>query len=237
MKKLLILVLVLAAGSVACAEMLYNGNLDIPDPEGYLVDGWSGWGSGSGSGWNGWGSAAAWRNATQDGTAHSGDTYMEVGVYLSTGHSSSWGWAWSALWGGPEQSNSVSAGQEVTFGAYARNHANKAGSTTQTAMLKLEWQDATGAMIDMNGDGSTNNDDAVQVFIPIGDTWTYIENVAVVPSTDYDGNPITVASVGTVWGTEATLDGNIDFDTLSLVPEPVTMALLGLGGLFIRRRK
>jgi hypothetical protein len=31
--------------------------------------------------------------------------------------------------------------------------------------------------------------------------------------------------------------GSIQFDNASVVPEPTTMALLGLGGLLLRRRK
>ena len=34
-----------------------------------------------------------------------------------------------------------------------------------------------------------------------------------------------------------TLTGNAELGTINIVPEPMTMALLGLGGLFIRRRR
>lgn len=36
---------------------------------------------------------------------------------------------------------------------------------------------------------------------------------------------------------DGTWDGEVSTSTMTIVPEPMTMALLGLGGLFIRRRK
>ena len=47
----------------------------------------------------------------------------------------------------------------------------------------------------------------------------------------------TVVGNGTVTVSGGNFDGETDLGTLNIVPEPITVALLALGGLFIRRRK
>ena len=48
---------------------------------------------------------------------------------------------------------------------------------------------------------------------------------------------LTVVGNGTVEVTGGNFDAVTDLGTLNIVPEPITVALLALGGLFIRRRK
>ena len=74
-------------------------------------------------------------------------------------------------------------------------------------------------------------------------------------ATNADGVPTNFAGIGTTFGYEFLCNGNIadgivtidlhdtnfgnvvDTLTINQIPEPITMALLGLGGLFLRRRK
>ena len=48
---------------------------------------------------------------------------------------------------------------------------------------------------------------------------------------------LTVVGNGTVTVTGGNFDAVTDLGTLDIIPEPITVALLALGGLFIRRRK
>ena len=48
---------------------------------------------------------------------------------------------------------------------------------------------------------------------------------------------LTVVGNGTVTVTGGNFDAVTDLGTLNIIPEPITVALLALGGLFIRRRK
>jgi hypothetical protein len=57
----------------------------------------------------------------------------------------------------------------------------------------------------------------------------------------FTGNLVAGLSTGVyainLWGSSWTAGPLADTFTLTIVPEPITLALLGLGGLFLRRRK
>jgi hypothetical protein len=149
MKKFVLLLVVLATAGLAGAEMLVNPGFE--NLNGGVATGWGGWGSGSGSGWAGyqWYSGPpSWIN---DGTAYEGDIYMENHA-MDASYSSWWGWGWNAAW----QSARMPAteGVEYALSAYVRNGAgdglvgDPCNPVEGPAILKLEWYDSTGAMID-----------------------------------------------------------------------------------------
>ena len=250
MRKFILFIAVLAIAGYAHGEMLENGNIDDPCD----MAGWSAWGSGTGMGWNGWGAAVSWYggnwwNVINDPcTAHTDDKYMELGNYLSTGHSSWWGWAWTAMW----QANQmpITEGQEVTLSAYVRNGAGYTDPQDPcaigVALLKMEWYylvpdpcDPCGpgipVMADIDGSdpcgGVGDKWDMPIYYYDATNDWSLITMTETVPV----GFDIELMQV--VVGTES-LNVNLNFDTVSLVPEPASIALFGLGStLLLRRRK
>jgi len=67
---------------------------------------------------------------------------------------------------------------------------------------------------------------------PTGDIWSITFDVA---ASAMAGDVITIAHTSGSWNNA--FSGVVATQTLNVVPEPMTLALLGLGGLFLRRRK
>jgi len=67
---------------------------------------------------------------------------------------------------------------------------------------------------------------------PTGDVWSITFDVA---ATAVPGDIITISHSAGTYNNNAT--GVFATQTLNVIPEPMTLALLGLGGLFLRRRK
>lgn len=239
MRKFILFVTVLAIAGYAHAEMLVNPNMDDPCD----MAGWSAWGSGSGSGWNGWGAINSWNggvwwNVINDPCeAHSDGKYIEMGTYLSTGHSSWWGWGWVAMW--QSEHMAITENQEVTASAYVRNGAGYSGLQDGAALLKMEWYwvDPCGVhvMADIDGsdpcNGIGDKYDMPITYYPVTDDWSLITMTETVPA-GFDIEYMQLV-VGTEW-----MRTNLNFDTMSLVPEPASIAIFGLGSaLLLRRRK
>lgn len=166
--------------------------------------------------WLQWASGGApWQDSLDtftvinDGTAYEGDYYGQLTQSLSGGQS----WGYNVAWQG--EAPVISAGPgDYTMSAWVRS------TTTTQAILKLEGWDV----------GAVNlllADERLNAFVADG-TWQFITADFVLPAG--------TASVRAVIG-DNTGEFSIDYDAVSLVPEPMTIALLGLGGLFLRRRK
>jgi len=238
MKKLILLFAVLAMVGVAQAEMLTNGGFE----DSTTTDSpWLSWGSGATAG--SW--AVYYRTLnTGGGGAGGSSNWLDLPV-TSWG---TWGWGYNVAFQGKEADGqaalSVIPGEAYTMSAWYNS------ATVSSGLLGWEWCDDSG-LVDLNGDGDRggvngnnplfyNGQDAdkvnIMVSFPADGQWHYIESTQYAPTVDGLGNPLTVSGVITVFG-GASYGDHLGLDDASLIPEPISIALLGLGGLFLRRRK
>jgi hypothetical protein len=170
---------------------------------------WMQWASGSGTaGWQSWNDTFT---VISDGTAYEGDYYARLT------QSGSENWGYNVAWQG--EATTLSAGPgSLTMSAWVRS------TDTPDPILKLEYYDPCDVMI---------SQDVTHNAITMDGTWQQISNVFTAPV----GTDHVRAVVG--WDLAGTVGGafSVDYDAVSLVPEPMTIALLGLGGLFLRRRR
>ena len=234
LRRIVVLVVVLALASISQAELLVNPGFE---DNGGSLDGWSAWSGGSGSGPGGykWFGDGMWKNVTQDGTAHELDTHIETGIWFEPGSFDFtwWGWGAALLF----QDMPVVTGQEYTFTAWARDAWDPDPQATVPAMLQFEQRYWDGSDLanrppeaDANGDGNVDSADRFNVSfdIPKDGEWHKLELVHTIP----DGvNYITAVLNNPTW------NSSLDWDDASLTPEPTTLALLGFGGLLLRRRR
>jgi len=190
--------LVLALVGFAQAELLVNpGFEDGLEP-------WSTWGSGSGSG--GW-SSAYHANILADGTAHGGDTYIEVG--FNPPFNPWWGYCYAF------QEYPVTEGNTYQSSVWFRNgDANGAPSLIeQGATLTFEWRDAAPA------DGARGEklpDGVIHHPVDLTDEWVHHIATEVAPA---GAKGVTV-----IFGARAAFV-NVDIDDASFVEviPPVTI--------------
>lgn len=218
-KSLLIVFAVLALAVTAQAELLGN-----PGFEDGVWDPWGWGGSGSGSGPDGWAWIGATGTVINDGTAQSGDYYSRTDMTAQIGHVENWGWGWHGMW---QFDWPAYSGMEYTISGWFRG-AN--------INVLLEPKDSSGDYVDINGDGVGDKNDRPG-FTGTANTdgsWTYFEVTDIMPDVAEGWTePITNWGVF-LGGGKATA---VDWDDWSVVPEPATIALLGLGGLLLRRRR
>ena len=217
MSKVFSLVLVLSIVGITSAELIVNGDFE--------AGAWDGGGSGSGA-------AFGWTSMPPSHITSGGS---DGGAYMKLDSSAivvgAWQWGWSAIWTNFEIV--ASTGQSFTLEGMAKNISHG-----DNLRVFWEWKDASGSKVDLSGNGTIGNEDRVMVLINTGAEWELFTDSQIAPSLDDLGNPFAspITNLGITFGAE--VEANvIGLDQVSLVPEPITIGLLGLGGLFIRRRK
>lgn len=225
-KLITVVVLVLALTGLAKAELLANPGFE---DNGGSIDGWSRWSGGSGSGSGGYFSIGDIAEVVvhNDGTAHSGEAYVSQVISFDN-DMSGWGWGVSLLF----QDLPVTTGDTYTLATWVRDALADGSNLTVPTLLTFEqrWDDGSGGRppeVDLDGNGQ-NDRINVTFDIPKDGQWHYTSVTHTIP----DGVNFITAVLST-----AVQNNHIDYDDVSLTPEPATLALLGLGGLLLRRRR
>jgi len=199
--------LVLALAGSVQAEILLN-----PDFEAGL-ESWITWGSGSGSGAGGYFWSSNYHaTVIQDGTAQSGDTYIEIGFEPPA---PPW-WGYVYAW----QEHPVTEGKTYQSSVWIRDgDADGAASLIPNgATLTWEWRvtapvntnstEGRGDLLDVDGDGVGGNSDKIHHRFDITGEWTYFSTTEIAPPG--------AKGLSVIFGTPAAFI-NIDVDNASFI--------------------
>jgi len=212
------LALVLALAGFAQAELLVNGDFEAG------TDSWKTWGSGSGSGAGGWWWSSAYgATVIEDGTAQSGNNYIEVGFWPPDGPW--WGYCYAF------QEHPATEGKTYQMSAWLRD-GNADGAPSLIAgggTIVWEWRVTApvggpdtgdrGDLVDIDGDGVGGNSDKIHYSFDLTEEWTYFSTVEVAPP---GTNGLSV-----IFGTPTSYV-NVDIDAASFV-ELVTIPVPNAG--------
>ena len=189
-------VLVLALAGFAQAELLVNPGFEAG------LGSWKTWGGGSGSGAGGWFyNYDTHATVMEDGTAHGGDKYVEVGI---ADLADSW-WAVSLVF----QEHPVTEGNTYQISGWFRDgDADGAPSLIANGgMLQWEWR-ATAPIGDPNTDERGELVERVTHNFDLTEEWTYVIATEVAPP----GAQGATVIFGTTWG-----GINLDVDDASYI--------------------
>ena len=217
MKKLIVLCVLVAFTGFAIAELMPPDN---PDFEAGM-SGWGTWGSGSGSGSAGYKWTSHWAYIETSGGV--GDSqFMNLTTAAQAGYCEWWGWGYNIIWNSDWASTSqLNPGVGVfTIGGWYKDLGN--GGTGE---IKFEWLDASQHK---SGTQEWGIVPAESVFFPLTTDWAYYQFTLPVPAEAY--------FIRACWA-NPNPGGEVGLDDVVTIPEPMSIALLGLGGLFLRRRK
>ncbi len=200
------LALVLALAGFAQAELLVNPGFEAG------TESWSKWGSGSGSGSGGylWSSSFGYYNAVEDGTALSGNAYLEAGFELPPQHTESWSTGYCLV----HQEVAVTEGKTYEISGWFRS--GDGGEIADGGGFLWEWRltapegptGPRGDLVDVDGDGEFNDDKVETAKFNVTDQWTFHSDVQVAPPGANGLTAILIANAN---------NKNIDLDDASLV--------------------
>ena len=208
MRKFLVIVLSLALAGVSSANVLVNGDFQ----------------TGNANGWGTWGGTAV---TDQD---NGGAALPQTGRSSAGGYGDYAGKAWGPWWGawgnsGHNQVFAASAGQSWTMTGDLMMLSNDPITSNAFGVLKLVFKDAGGTEIWGQDLGQVNASS-------IPDVWQNLSLTGVAPA-----GTATVEALALFFQPNGDGVGAMFYDNMTLTPEPATLALLGLGGLVLRRRK
>jgi hypothetical protein len=208
MKKFLVIFMTLALVGVGTANALTNGDFQ----------------TGNASGWNAWGGTAV---TDQD---NYGNALPSAGRTSVGGYGDFAGKAWGPWWGawgnsGHNQAFAASAGQSWTMTGDLMELSNDAITSNAFGVLKLVFKNASNTEIWGQDLGQVNANSAK-------DVWQHLSLTAVAPV-----GTASVEALALFFQPSGNGVGAMFYDNITLTPEPATLALLGLGGLVLRRRK
>ncbi len=234
MKKLIVLIVLLAFAGFAVAELhdtpIANAGFEATDT--LSGAGWGTWGSGSGSGPSGYKWTQHWAYIDTTGGANGSQNFFGADTTSLVGYSEYWGWSESCTWRADATEkldwSSTPGTGEVTISGWFKSIS---GTPTGAGSMYIEWVDFSGGD---SGGGSPSTIPRDQFFFDITTDWAYYAITVASPIDDHGG----AYGARPVWATNVpgVLVG-IDDVHASWIPEPMSIALLGLGGLFLRRRK
>jgi hypothetical protein len=202
MKKVLVILALLAVTGIASADLLSNGDFELGEndpgdatqPNTFIATSWSEWHSGG------------WSNREESGP---------TGFSYALGNAGGYG-------AGVFQDVAVAddgATYKLSFDASLDNWWMNSG------YIKIEFLDAAEAQV-----GFVESPHFTQPGYDAGIPWTTYSLIGTAPA----GTEI-VRAIGGTYGEGGT--ARFDNAVLTVVPEPATMALLGLGALVLRRKK
>jgi len=226
MKKLLVIALVVLFAGAANAELVNN-----PEPwtANSAQSGWSRWGGGQFT-W-GWASGSWMIDNAWNSTGGNPGAYVALNMLSPLNSATT---ATMPLTAGFNveiaHGNFAYAGVLYTLSADIKNL--NAGS--HDTRLKFEFYRVGGAISSTLGVGwdwhPTFQTGTTSIIVPVTTSWANYSITMLAP-------PNTV-KVSVILVINASASGDASgFDNVLLVPEPATIALLSLGGLFLRRRK
>lgn len=222
MKKLVFLCVLSVFVCFASAE-LYQQTYNMGFENG--MDGWSSWGSGSGSGPSGSMWTQHWAYLDTTGNAHGGQNFMVVDADLPVGYKEYWYESYDVIWQPPFLDWTSTPGTGfVTIGAWMKDVTGNA-----EGYLELDWVDASGDHAGHQGGDIIPSIPTWSITFDVTTDWAYYEYTVPVPDGAFGAVP-----VYGVWGV-----GSVGLDDLynQWVPEPMSIGLLGLGAFVLRKKR